>query len=147
MIRLITEPFDPGAELAAFCAGRTDVGGVVSFVGLARGEAGQEALTLEAYPGLTEAEIAKMIDKARARFALSDALVIHRHGPIQGGEAIVIVLTAAPHRREAFEACDMLMDYLKSQAPFWKSEPSGEGRRWIEPVARDFEDLNRWETT
>src|SRR5215472_6194282 len=105
MIRLTTETFDPGAELSAFCAGRTESGAVASFVGIARGEDGQAtALELQAYPGFTEAEIGKMVETAAARWGLHDALVIHRHGPIAPGEPIVMVATASAHRREAFEA-------------------------------------------
>ena len=146
MIRLTTERFDPGAELTAFCAGRTESGAVASFVGIARGEGGRAtALELEAYPGFTEAEIARMAEAAAARFALHDVLVIHRHGPIAPGEAIVLVATASAHRREAFEACDYLMDYLKSRAPFWKKEHGPDGARWVEPTARDLDDLARWD--
>jgi molybdopterin synthase catalytic subunit len=146
VIRLTTEPFDPGAELTAFCAGRTESGAVASFVGIARGEGGQAtALELEAYPGFTEVEIGKMVDAATQRFSLHDALVVHRHGPIAPGEPIVMVATASSHRREAFEACDYLMDYLKSRAPFWKKEHGPAGARWVEPTARDLDDIARWD--
>lgn len=146
MIRLTEQPFEPGAELTAFCRGRTETGAVASFVGIARGESGQAtALELEAYPGFTEAEIGKIIDTATRRFALHDVLVIHRHGEIAPGEAIVLVLTAAAHRREAFEACDFLMDYLKSRAPFWKKEHGPDGARWVEPTDRDLADVRRWD--
>jgi molybdopterin synthase catalytic subunit len=146
MIRLLTLPFDPGEELTAFCAGRTESGAVASFVGIARSERGQTtALELEAYPGFTEPEIGKMVDAASARFSLDDALVIHRHGKIGPGEPIVMVATAAAHRREAFEACDYLMDYLKSRAPFWKKEYGPAGARWVEPTGRDLDDIARWD--
>jgi molybdopterin synthase catalytic subunit len=146
MIRLVTEPFDPGAELTAFCAGRTESGAVASFVGIARGEAGAATtLELEAYPGFTEREIERMAAAAAARFSLHDALIIHRHGAIAPGEAIVLVATAAAHRREAFEACDYLMDYLKSRAPFWKKEYGPQGARWVEPTQRDLDDIARWD--
>jgi molybdopterin synthase catalytic subunit len=146
MIRLIQQPFEPGAELTRFCAGRTESGAVASFVGIARGEGGQAtALELEAYPGYTDAEIAKMADAAIARFQLHDVLIIHRHGAIAPGEPIVLVAVAAGHRREAFEACDQLMDYLKSRAPFWKKEHGPGGARWVEPTARDLEDAARWD--
>jgi len=145
MIRLVTETFDPGAELNAFRAGRLASGAVASFLGIARGEAGQPvALELEAYPGFTETEIARIIETAVDRFGLQDARVIHRIGPIPPGEPIVLVLTCSPHRREAFEACDYLMDYLKSRAPFWKKEYGPDGARWVEPTARDRSDLERW---
>jgi molybdopterin synthase catalytic subunit len=146
VIRLVTERFDPGAELNAFCRGRTESGAVASFVGIARGEGGQAtALELEAYPGLTEVEIGKMVEAATQRFSLHDALVVHRHGPIAPGEPIVMVATASAHRREAFEACDYLMDYLKSRAPFWKKEHGPAGPRWVEPTARDLDDIARWD--
>jgi molybdopterin synthase catalytic subunit len=146
MIRLTTEPFEPGAELTRFCAGRRESGAVASFVGIARADAGQTtALELEAYPGFTEAEIAKMMDAATERFSLHDALVVHRHGAIAPGEPIVLVATASAHRREAFEACDYLMDYLKSRAPFWKKEHGPEGARWVEPTLRDLDDIARWD--
>jgi molybdopterin synthase catalytic subunit len=146
MIRLTNEPFEPGAELTKFCAGRTESGAVASFVGIARGEGGQAtALELEAYPGFTDAEIASMADAASARFSLHDVLIIHRYGAIAPGEPIVLVAVAAAHRREAFEACDQLMDYLKSRAPFWKKEHGPAGARWVEPTARDLEDAARWD--
>jgi molybdopterin synthase catalytic subunit len=145
MIRLTTEIFDPGAELNAFAAGRLVTGAVASFLGLARGEAGQAAaLELEAYEGFAEAQICHFIEAAIDRFALQDARVIHRIGPIGPGEPIVLVLTAAPHRREALSACDYLMDYLKSRAPFWKKEYGPDGARWVEPTARDLTDIARW---
>ncbi len=145
-VRLTTGPFEPGADLTRFCAGRTESGAVASFVGLARAEAGAAtALELEAYPGFTEVEIGRMVARATERFGLHDALVIHRHGAIAPGEPIVMVATAAAHRREAFEACDYLMDYLKSRAPFWKKEHGPAGARWIEPTARDLDDVARWD--
>lgn len=145
MIRLATGPFDPGVELTRFCQGRTKTGAVVSFVGLARGEGGAAAaLELEAYPGFTEAEIGGALEAAITRFALDDVAVVHRVGQIASGEAIVLVMTAATHRREAFEACDCLMDYLKTRAPFWKQEHGPAGPRWIEPTMRDLGDQRRW---
>ncbi len=144
---LQTEPFDPGALLTAFCAGRSDVGAVASFTGLVRAEGGStEVLELEAYPGLTDVEIGKIAAAAVERFGLLGWQVTHRIGRIAPGEPIVFVATAASHRREAFEACDYLMDYLKSRAPFWKKSHGPDGARWIEPSARDRTDLERWET-
>jgi molybdopterin synthase catalytic subunit len=146
MIRLTFEPFDPGALLSAFSQGRREVGAVASFTGIARAEAGATAiLELEAYPGFTEAEIGKIADQAKARFALADVEILHRIGKIAPGEAIVFVATAASHRREAFEACDFLMDYLKSRAPFWKKEHGPDGARWVEPRPQDHADLARWD--
>ncbi|CAN7506382.1 molybdenum cofactor biosynthesis protein MoaE [Phenylobacterium sp. LjRoot225] len=146
MIQLTAEPFDPGALLSNFCQGRAEVGAVATFTGLARAEAGATTvLELEAYPGFTEAAIGKIADQARARFGLADLLILHRVGQIAPGEPIVFVATAASHRREAFEACDFLMDYLKSRAPFWKKEHGPDGVRWIEPRAQDHADVARWE--
>jgi molybdopterin synthase catalytic subunit len=145
MITLTDQPFDPAQALAAFSAGRTGVGAIASFVGLARGtDAGRTVLELEAYEGFTEAAIDAFAAEARVRFSLIDLAITHRIGQIAVGEPIVMVLTAAAHRREAFEACDYLMDYLKSQAPFWKKEFGPDGPRWVEPTARDLSDLARW---
>jgi molybdopterin synthase catalytic subunit len=146
VIRLQTETFEPGALLTGFCQGRSETGAVVSFTGLARASKGAvERLELEAYPGFTDVEIGRIAEAARARFALQDLLIVHRIGVIAPGEAIVFVATAASHRREAFEAADHLMDYLKSRAPFWKKEHGPDGARWIEPTARDFADAERWD--
>ena len=145
MVRLQAEPFDPGALLSAFAADRSETGAVVSFTGLARaGQGDVDRLVLEAYPGFTDAEIARIAGAARARFSLQDVLVVHRIGEIAPGEAIVFVATAASHRRKAFEAAAHLMDYLKSRAPFWKKELGPGGERWIEPTAQELEDAARW---
>lgn len=146
-VRLQSEPFEPGALLTAFSAGRGETGAVVTFTGLARAEQGRTTtLELEAYPGFTDAEIGRMGEAAAARWGLQDWLVVHRVGPIAPGEAVVFVAAASAHRREAFEACDHLMDYLKSRAPFWKKEHGPDGARWIEPTDRDRTDAERWET-
>ena len=145
-VALQTEPFDPGALLTAFCAGRIDAGAVVSFTGIARADAGEATrLELEAYPGFTEKAIARIAAEATTRFSLLDLLVIHRTGEMKPGEAIVFVAAAARHRREAFEGADFMMDFLKSRAPFWKKETSAEGSRWVEPTARDRHDIARWD--
>ena len=145
-VRLTFDAFDPGALLTAFCKDRSEVGAVATFTGIARAEAGATvALELEAYPGFTEAQIGKTADVARARFELDDVAILHRVGKIAPGEPVVFVATAARHRRGAFEACDFLMDYLKSKAPFWKKEHGPDGARWIEPRAEDHADLKRWE--
>jgi molybdopterin synthase catalytic subunit len=146
VIHLRTEPFEPGALLTAFCQGRSETGAVVSFTGLARGGHGAvQRLELEAYPGFTEAEIGRIAEAARGRFALHDLMIVHRIGQIAPGEAIVFVAAAAAHRRAAFEAADCLMDYLKSRAPFWKKEHGLDGARWIEPSERDLTDAARWD--
>ena len=145
MIRLTFDPFDPGALLSDFARGRTEVGAIASFTGLTRADAGATAiLELEAYPGFTEAQIGKIADRAKVRFSLDDLLILHRVGRIAPGEPVVFVATAARHRREAFEACDFLMDYLKSKAPFWKKEHGPDGARWVEPRPQDHADLDRW---
>lgn len=146
-VRVQIEPFDAGALLTAFSAGRLQSGGIVSFTGLAR-EATDGAtvatLELDAYPGFTEPAIAAMEVEARQRFPVQDLLIVHRYGPIRPGEAIVFVAAAAEHRRAAFEAADFLMDYLKTRAPFWKKESGPDGERWIEPRASDYDDVKRW---
>jgi molybdopterin synthase catalytic subunit len=146
MIRLTFDPFDPGALLTEFCTGRSEVGAVATFTGIARAEAGATvALELEAYPGFTEAEIGKIADTAKVRFGLDDLAILHRVGKIAPGQPVVFVATAARHRRAAFEACDFLMDYLKSRAPFWKKEHGPDGARWVEPRDQDHADLKRWD--
>ena len=146
MITLTNEAFEPGEILTAFCAGRDETGAVASFTGLARAEKGQAlALELEAYSGFTDVAIAAFADEAKTRFGLQDYRIVHRVGRVVPGEAIVFVATAAGHRRAAFEACDFLMDYLKSRAPFWKKEHGPDGGRWIEPTARDRTDVERWD--
>jgi len=145
VIRLTEAPFDPGALLSAFARDRRETGAVATFTGIARAEEGATAiLELEAYPGFTEAEIGKIAEQARDRFGLQDLQIVHRIGKIPPGEPIVFVATAASHRRAAFEACDFLMDYLKSRAPFWKKEHGPDGARWIEPTAQDHADRERW---
>ncbi|WP_300579246.1 molybdenum cofactor biosynthesis protein MoaE [Phenylobacterium sp.] len=145
MISLTDQGFDPGPLLSGFCRGRAETGAVASFTGLARAEGGgTRILELEAYPGFTEAQIGAIAETARMRFDLQDLMIVHRIGQIAPGEPIVFVATAAAHRRAAFEACDYLMDYLKSRAPFWKKEHGPDGARWVEPKAQDHEDIARW---
>ncbi|HEV2530667.1 molybdenum cofactor biosynthesis protein MoaE [Phenylobacterium sp.] len=146
MIALSEIPFDPGALLSEFAKGHSEVGAIATFTGIARAEAGETViLELEAYPGFTEGEIGKIAEAARERFGLDDLMIRHRVGKIAPGEPIVFVATAAKHRRAAFEACDFLMDYLKSRAPFWKKAHGPDGARWIEPRAEDHVDIARWE--
>ncbi len=145
MISLTDQGFDPGPLLSGFCRGRAETGAVASFTGLARAEGGETSiLELEAYPGFTETQIGAIAETARTRFDLQDLMIVHRIGQIAPGEPIVFVATAAAHRRAAFEACDYLMDYLKSRAPFWKKEHGPDGARWVEPKAQDHEDIARW---
>ena len=146
MISLTDQAFDPGALLTRFSRGRAEIGAIATFTGLARAEAGETAiLELEAYPGFTEAQISQIADQARGRFSLDDLMILHRVGKIGPGEPIVFVATAARHRRAALEACDFLMDYLKSKGPFWKKSHGPTGTRWIEPTAADHADQQRWE--
>jgi molybdopterin synthase catalytic subunit len=146
-IRIQQEDFDIRTEIAALTAGRTDIGAVVSFSGLCRGEEGGQpiaALTLEHYPGMAEAEIARRADQAMSRWPLNGITVIHRFGRIRPGENIVLVLTASAHRQAAFQAAEFLMDYLKTSAPFWKREESAQGASWIEARTDDDEAAARW---
>lgn len=137
----ITEaPFSPEAELAAFSAAQPNAGALVSFVGLARADAGGAAVSaieLQHYPGFTEAEIERIAGNVIATHDLIDLLVIHRVGKIAPGEAIVLAAALSIHRAEAFAAVEQIMDYLKTDAPFWKREWRGDGPHWIEPSADD----------
>lgn len=148
-MRLEAEPIDPGALLAGFCAGRDDVGAVVSFTGLTRGAtdgAAVSRLSLDAYPGYTDDVMAALEAETRARFAVIDLLAVHRWGAVQVGQPIVFVAVAAEHRRDAFQAADFLMDQLKTRAPFWKKEDGPDGARWIEARSQDHADAARWTT-
>ena len=146
-VRIQAGDFDTGAEIARLTAGRTDIGAVVSFSGLCRDEAGQlNALELEHYPGMAEAEIARIADEAVKRWPLSGLTAIHRYGRIAPGENIVLVVTASAHRQAAFEAASFLMDYLKSRAPFWKKEHRADGSEssWVEAKQADDRAAARW---
>jgi molybdopterin synthase catalytic subunit len=146
-IRIQEADFDIAREITALTNGRTDIGAVVSFSGICRGnESGQAiaALTLEHYPGMAEAEIARHVEKAMARWPLSGVSVVHRVGRITPGENIVLVLTASEHRQAAFEAAEFLMDYLKANAPFWKREEGTGGTSWIAARHHDDEAAARW---
>jgi molybdopterin synthase catalytic subunit len=149
MIRVQTDDFDIGEEVRALAAGRTDIGAIVTFTGTVRDEAQGApiaSMTLEHYPGMTEAELERVEAEANARWPLQASLIIHRHGRLEPGDNIVLVVTASAHRHAAFEAAAFLMDYLKSRAPFWKKEarPDGSGV-WVD--ARDSDDaaLERWQ--
>jgi molybdopterin synthase catalytic subunit len=140
MIRIQYEDFDTAAELAALAR----AGAVATFTGHVRAEAGLVALVLEHYPAMTEREIARHVADAERRWTLSGATVIHRVGRLVPGERIVFVATAAAHRRDAFAACEFLIDYLKVRAPFWKREEREDGTRWVEAKASDVEAAKRW---
>ena len=139
--------FDLSSEVAALRAGDQGVGAVVSFVGTVRGAGdGQviDAMELEHYPGMTDKAIEAMIDEAHRRFDLRAARVIHRVGVLRPGDQIVLVLVASAHRAEAFRGCEFLIDYLKTQAPFWKKESTSEGARWVDARVADDAALARW---
>jgi molybdopterin synthase catalytic subunit len=146
-IRIQEADFDIAKEIAALTKGRTDIGAVVTFSGICRGSENGEniaALTLEHYPGMAEAEIARHAETAMSRWPLNGLTVIHRVGRIAPGENIVLVLTASTHRQAAFEAAEFMMDYLKANAPFWKREEKPTGTSWVD--ARDHDDAaaSRW---
>ena len=144
-VRVQAEPFDLGAEVNRFADGISGAGAVVSFAGVVRDEGGRlSGMEIEHYPGMTEKAIARIAAEAEARWRLSGALVIHRHGALAPGERIMMVATAAPHRRDAFEAAEFLMDYLKSRAPFWKKETGAQGTAWVAAKAEDEDALGRW---
>ena len=147
MIRVQSEDFDVGAEIERLTAGRTDLGAIVSFTGTVRDQAGGEQIsemTLEHYPGMTEAELARVETQARERWPLAASLIIHRFGRLEPGDRIVLVITASAHRSAAFEAAEFLMDYLKTNAPFWKREVSEAGSRWVEAKNSDDDKAARW---
>jgi molybdopterin synthase catalytic subunit len=146
-IRIQQADFDIAQEISVLTKGRTDIGAVVSFSGICRGTEGSEtiaALTLEHYPGMAEAEIARHAETAMSRWPLTGLSVIHRVGRIVPGENIVLVLTASQHRQAAFQAAEFLMDYLKANAPFWKREEGADGTSWIEARHHDDAAAARW---
>jgi molybdopterin synthase catalytic subunit len=147
-VRVQTGPFDLSAEVAALTAGRTDIGAVVTFTGTVRGEAGGRELvsmTLEHYPGMTEAELARVEAQAQARWPLQGCLIVHRVGELKPGDSIVLVIAASAHRHAAFEAASFLMDYLKTRAPFWKKETGIDGSGgWVDAREADETALARW---
>jgi molybdopterin synthase catalytic subunit len=158
-VRVQSEPFDTGAELAGFGTGGgqgggqgadlgakpgSDVGAVVSFTGVVRGTGGLARMVIEHYPGMTERAIAAFAEEARDRWELADVLVIHRFGSLKPGEPIMMVATASRHRTAAFEAAEFLMDWLKSRAPFWKKEIGTDGEAWVAAKDEDETALDRW---
>ena len=140
------EPFDLGAISAEFASGHKDMGAIVTFTGVVRDLPGDplQAMEIEHYPGMTEAALKSMAQTAIERFSLGDALVIHRFGRLVPGEMIMMVATAARHRKHAFEAAEFLMDYLKSRAPFWKREITASGAEWVASKDEDEDALTRW---
>ena len=146
-VRIQNEDFDPGAEMAAMRKANAAIGAISSFVGVVRdvneGDAVRE-MTLEHYPGMTEKSIAEIVEQARARWNVLDALVIHRVGLLKPTDQIVLVVVASAHRGDAFAACEFIMDYLKTRAPFWKKEQTSRGARWVDARVIDDVAAERW---
>jgi molybdopterin synthase catalytic subunit len=146
-VRVQTGDFDVGAEMAAMRHGNPKIGAIASFVGVVRdlNEGADVAeMTLEHYPGMTEKALEKIVEEARARWDIYDALVVHRVGTLKPTDQIVLVVVASAHRGEAFQACEFLMDYLKTRAPFWKKEKTAEGGRWVDARKADDAAADRW---
>jgi molybdopterin synthase catalytic subunit len=146
-VRVQEQDFDVGRELESLTRGRVDVGAVASFIGLVRDANDGHAIsgmTLEHYPGMTEKALEDICREAHERWNLLDTLVIHRVGPLQPGERIVLVGVSSAHRGEAFAACEFIMDYLKTRAPFWKREDTPQGTRWVEARTSDDNAAERW---
>lgn len=146
-VRVQTADFDVAQELARLRGGDTGVGAIASFIGTVRDmneSAPIHCMTLEHYPGMTEASLAEIVAEARARFDIRDALVIHRVGALSPGDQIVLVAVTSAHRGMAFDACRYVMDLLKTRAPFWKKERTPAGDRWVEARESDAEAVQRW---
>ena len=148
MIRVQTEDFDIGAEIGKMTAGNSEIGGLASFVGLVRDYAGDEkisSMTLEHYPGMTEKQLSRLEAEARERWDLQDVLIIHRYGTLNPGDRIVLVVTASAHREASLESCQFLIDWLKTEAPFWKLEqtPDG-GGHWVAARDSDTAATDKW---
>jgi molybdopterin synthase catalytic subunit len=147
-VRVQQEDFDLGAEVRRLAAGRTDIGAIVTFTGVMRGDNGGHAvagMTLEHYPGMTEPELLQVEAEACERWPLQASLIVHRIGALKPGDNIVLVVTASAHRQAAFAAAEFLMDYLKTRAPFWKKESRADGsQRWVEAREGDDQAADRW---
>jgi molybdopterin synthase catalytic subunit len=147
-VRIQAADFDAGAEIAALRRNNPKIGAVASFIGVCRDANDGDAvstMTLEHYPGMTEKALEKIVAEARARWDVMDVLVVHRVGELRPTDQIVLVVVAGAHRGEAFAACEFVMDYLKTQAPFWKKEQTPSGARWVEARASDGEAAQRWD--
>jgi molybdopterin synthase catalytic subunit len=147
-VRVQTEDFDVGRELAALRGADRSVGAVAAFVGTVRDvndDASVATMTLEHYPGMTEKALAAIVDDAKSRWAIADALVIHRVGALRPADQIVLVGVTSAHRGEAFAACEFIIDYLKTRAPFWKKEETPDGARWVEARVSDDDAAARWQ--
>lgn len=146
-VRIQSEDFDLAHEVAQLRAGNAKVGAIVSFVGTVRDlneGASVAEMELEHYPGMTEQSIEAIIEQAKARWPIDGALVIHRVGPLKPLDQIVLVAVTSPHRGEAFSACEFIIDYLKTEAPFWKKEQTPDGARWVDARNSDDEALRKW---
>ena len=146
-VHVQTEDFDVGAAIAQLREGNTGIGAIATFIGIVRDvndDAAITGLSLEHYPGMTEAALAEIVEDAKTRFAIQDAIVIHRVGALVPGDRIVLVAVASAHRGSAFDACEFIIDYLKTRAPFWKKERLSHGERWVEARASDDEAAARW---
>ena len=147
-VRVQEAPFDVSAEIAALTAGDVGIGAVATFIGKVRGEAHGsklQSMTLEHYPGMTEDELTRIEQEAGQRFRLNASCIIHRIGELKPGDDIVMVITCSPNRQDAFEACEFLMDYLKTRAPFWKKETNRDGQgHWVDAREADNSAASRW---
>ena len=146
-VRVQTQDFDAGAEIASLRRGNPEIGAVASFIGVCRDENDGDrvtSMTLEHYPGMTEKALENIVAEAKERWEVMDVLVIHRVGELKPAEQIVLVVVAGAHRGEAFAACEFIMDYLKTRAPFWKKEQTPENSRWVEARASDDAAAGRW---
>ena len=147
-VRIQTEDFDVGAEVNAMRLSNPNIGAVVSFVGQVRDLNDGDnvaSMTLEHYPGMTEKSLESIVEQAKNRWAIEDALVVHRVGELKPLDKIVLVLVASAHRKDAFAACEFMMDYLKTEAPFWKKEQTPSGERWVEARDSDDQAKSRWQ--
>jgi molybdopterin synthase catalytic subunit len=146
-VRIQTQDFDAGAEIAALSRNRPDVGAIASFIGVCRGANDGSAvtkMTLEHYPGMTDRALENIVVEAKGRWNVMDVLVIHRVGELKPTDQIVLVVVTGAHRGEAFSACEFIMDYLKTRAPFWKKEETPQGERWVEARSSDDQAAERW---
>ncbi len=146
-VRIQNEDFDIGREIATLRGGNPGIGAIASFIGVVRdvNTSGRVAeMTLEHYPGMTEKSIAAIIEQAKLRWGIFDALVVHRVGALRPGDQIVLVVVTGAHRGDAFAACEFIMDYLKTRAPFWKKEQTTDGARWVEARTSDDIAAERW---
>ena len=147
-VRIQTEDFDVGAEVNAMRLSNPNIGALVSFVGQVRDLNDGDnvaSMTLDHYPGMTEKSLESIVEQAKNRWAIEDALVVHRVGELKPLDQIVLVLVASAHRKDAFAACEFMMDYLKTEAPFWKKEQTPSGERWVEARDSDDQAKSRWQ--